>query len=717
MATMWEYQPVQGSMQLSVAEQRNVDWSLLVNARIIDGILQNRPGWEIIRAPNSYDEVADPHAPSGFSYQPAAYDVGYDIGAKPLGSYLFASPNGSECIISIYANSAVGGPYPMYSIYDTSGRIILQPNFLTVQGILYPMYNGEYISSTLNNNRCDPTDKTYCFARFYDTVFFCNGGYLWRWQPLSNIKFPQVVKCYHNPLNNNAGNYVSDYMYGAGIVAVHGQSLLLSGFAADTTVSMESSVLTQNSGVTTNNNPSQVRGIETTPNSQGLRLTPYDILVSDALAPECYQISGAYQAPVLSPISALVSHTGRLVIFSQTEMGIITGQTVIAAQISYQIISTGIGCMGKRAYCQTSEGLLVFLGDTNIYAWDGSGVPQIISEPIQQLFRQGTQGFWQWTFPSDSNPVGQISNQPYRVLTSKSDNACAVWNSTDGYVAFAVTSGTQREDNDLLLCWSPSSKQWWIDTVEAATPNYEYDPTPGAEQWSLASVTPRSAAVGRFTLMNSEFEPWVMFSQAYSYTSTGPDTSTYICALRGETDDKALEGFEEITKNRYAMLAISAPVNLGDSDNKLMRRLHLRTMGYSSKDFSISIQPLKLYIIPEVGHVDVITSDDTTSIASKQDISTMAESQSNQAVWQDNTATYVSGMYGGTGPLPVNWKQSYIKMWYPLAPVDRRIDIPARVMQWFRIAFTKIVDDTSSSPVQIMTTSVELVPNYGMRRG
>jgi hypothetical protein len=712
MASTWEYQPQQGSMQLSVAEQKDIDWSLLVNGRIIDEVLQNRPGWEIIKAPKSYATVADPHAPTGFSYSPSAYDVAYTPGSNPLGAYLFSAPDGNEYILSISTVGA-GSPFPLYEIYNTTGRRIRS-------GILYPVYNGEYLDTTFTNLRNDPTDQTYCFARFYDTVFFCNGGYLWKWQPLQEMNYPQVIKCYHNPLNVNAGNYITDYIYGPSIVAVHNGCLLLSGFKADTIVDMEASVLTQNSGITTNDNPSQTRGILTTPNAQGLKLTPYDILVSDNLAPECYQIAGAYQAPVLSPISALVSHTGRLVVFSQTEMGIITGSVFPAVQISYQIISTGIGCMGKRAWCQTSEGLLVFLGDTNIYAWDGSSVPQIISEPIQQLFRQGTQGFWRWSFTPDSPDVGQISGQPFRVLTSKSDNACAVWNSTDGYVAFAVTSGTQRENNDLVLCWSPASKQWWIDSAEAAKPNYEYDPTPGSEKWSIASTTLGSAAVGKFTLLSSEFEPWVMFSQSYSYPDATLDSSdTYVCALRGETDDKSMHGGsgELPEKNRYAFMAISAPVNLGDSDNKLMRRLHLRTMGYTASNFSAFLYPLKLYVIPEIGHVDVITSEDTTSVASEQKLSTMAESQSDQAVWQDNTATYVSGMYGGTGPLPVGWKQSYIKMWYPLAPVDRRIDIPARVLQWFRVAFTKVVSDTTSSPVQILTTSVELVPNYGTRRG
>jgi hypothetical protein len=49
--------------------------------------------------------------------------------------------------------------------------------------------------------------------------------------------------------------------------------------------------------------------------------------------------------------------------------------------------------------------------------------------------------------------------------------------------------------------------------------------------------------------------------------------------------------------------------------------------------------------------------------------------------------------------------------------VDRRLDIPSRVMQWFRIALSKVVTEENGSPLQILSTSVEIRPNYGVRKG
>lgn len=98
-------------------------------------------------------------------------------------------------------------------------------------------------------------------------------------------------------------------------------------------------------------------------------------------------------------------------------------------------------------------------------------------------------------------------------------------------------------------------------------------------------------------------------------------------------------------------------------------------------------------------------------------MATAPEGVVNPATWQNTAAVIANGMYGGTGALPVGWQQSYIKRWYPLAPVDRRLDIPARVTQWFRIGLSKVVGEENSSPVQILSTSVELVPGYGTRRG
>lgn len=712
MANIVEYQPQQGQLQLSVAEQRDVDWSMLINGRVIDGVLQTRPGWEILYAPEAYGTIPDTHTPDGSAVFPSSYQAAVTAGCNPLGSFLFSSADGSEYILSILNG---GGDFNIFEIYTTSGQFVYTYTLLPSENGIANGYPNDLVP--------DPTDQAYCFVRWYDTVFFCNGGYLWKWRPLQAMYKPEVVVGYHNQYNANAGNYINGPIYGPSIVAVHNDSLVLSGFKADSVLNFETSVYVQNSGTQVRTDPSKPGAIVITPNGQGVRVTPFDLVFSDPVAPECYQISSIYQTPLLCPVSALASHAGRLIVWSQSEMGIITGTTIASSQIAFQLISTGIGCMSKRGHCQTSEGLLVFLGDTNVYAWDGSGPPMIISEQIQMLFRQGAQSFWRWNFTPESPDLAAATGLPFRILTSKSDVSSAVWNSTDGYVAIAVTSGTQAESNDLTICWSPSSKQWWIDTSQPTIPTYSLVTHGGNTYWELSSVDAKSAAVGKFTLMQSEFEPGILFCQGYAYDSYGSAVApnTFICGLRGQTDSAfTSDDAEKPTNNSFAFLAVSAPVDLGDSAFKLQRRLHMRTMGISSKDYTSgagTIPSLNLYIIPEDGHSDVVDSTSTTSVASQQTMATAPEGVTNPAVWVDLTATIANGMYGGTGSLPVGWKQSYIKRWYPLSPVDRRLDIPARVTQWFRIGLGKVVSESNSSPVQILSTSVELAPNYGTRRG
>lgn len=713
MANIVEYQPQQGQLQLSVAEQTNVDWSMLVNGRVIDGVLQTRPGWEILYSPSAYATIPDTNTPNGQALLPTSWDAAVAQGGTPLGSFLFSSANGSEYIISIVN---LGVDWNSYYIYTTSGQFVHY-------SILYPAEKG-IVNGFTTDLTADPTDEAYCFVRWYDTVFFCNGGYLWKWRPLQAIYRPEIVVAYHNQYNANAGNYITGPIYGPSIVAVHNDSLVLSGFKADSVLNFETSVYVQNSGTQVRTDPSKPGAIVITPNGQGVRVTPFDLIFSDPVAPECYQISSVYQTPLLSPVSALASHSGRLIVWSQSEMGIITGATIASSQIAFQLISTGIGCMSKRGHCQTSEGLLVFLGDTNVYAWDGSGPPLIISEQIQMLFRQGSQSFWRWNLTPESPDVAAGTGMPFRILTSRSDVSSAVWNSTDGYVAIAVTSGTQAESNDLVICWSPSSKHWWIDTTQPTTPTYSLVTRGGNTFWELTAVDAKSAAVGKFTLMQSDFEPGILFCQGYAvdtYASSAAAPNTFICSLRGQTDSAYTgDDAEKPANNSFSFLAVSAPVALGESNFKLQRRLHMRTMGISSKDYMAGpnmIPSLNLYIIPEDGHSDIVDSTSTTSVASQQTMATAPEGVTNPATWVDSTATISKGMYGGTGALPVGWQQSYIKRWYPLAPVDRRLDIPSRVTQWFRIGVGKVVSEDNSSPVQILSTSVELVPNYGTRRG
>jgi len=704
-----QYQPQQGQLQLSVAEQRDLDWSMLINGRIVDGVLQTRPGWEILYAPDAYGTIPDVNTPDGAAVFPSSYSAAVTAGYNPLGSFLFSSANGSEYIISVLNG---GGDFNIFEVYTTGGQFVYTYTLL-------PSENGE-ANGYPNDLTPDPSDQAYCFVRWYDTVFFCNGGYLWKWRPLQAMYKPEVVVGYHNQYNAGSGNYITGPIYGPSIVAVHNDSLILSGFKADSVLNFETSVFVQNSGTQVRTDPSKPGAVVITPNGQGVRITPFDLVISDPVAPECYQISSVYQTPLLSSVSALASHSGRLVVWSQSEMGFIPGATIASSQISFQLISTGIGCMSKRGHCQTSEGLLVFLGDTNVYAWDGSGAPTIISEQIQMLFRQGAQSFWRWNFTTETPDVAAGSGLPFRIQTSKSDVSSAVWNSTDGYVAIAVTSGTQAEVNDLTICWSPSSKQWWIDTCQPTKPTYSLVTRGGRTFWEMSAVDAKSAAVGKYTLMQSDFEPGILFSQAFAYDSYGSSVAptTVICALRGQTDS-AYTDLDDAkpSNNSYAFLAVSAPVDLGDSDFKLQRRLNMRTMGISSKDYSSAVSSLKLYVIPEDGHSDVVDSTSTTSVASEQTMATAPEGVVNPATWQNTAAVIANGMYGGTGALPVGWQQSYIKRWYPLAPVDRRLDIPARVTQWFRIGLSKVVGEENSSPVQILSTSVELVPGYGTRRG
>jgi hypothetical protein len=705
-----QYQPQQGQLQLSVAEQRDLDWSMLINGRIIDGVLQTRPGWEILYAPETYGTVPDVNTPDGAAVFPSSYGAAVTDGFNPLGSFLFSSPDGSEYIFSIVN----GGTFNIFEIYTTGGQFVYTNTLL-------PSENG-IANGYPNDLTPDPTDEAYCFVRWYDTVFFCNGGYLWKWRPLQAMYKPEVVVGYHNQYNVGAGNYVTGAIYGPSIVAVHHDSLVISGFKADAVLNFETSVYVRNSGTQVNPDPSKPGSVVIGPNGQSVRLNPYTLVFSDPVAPECFQISSVYQTPLLSAVSALASHSGRLVVWSQSEMGIISGATIDSAQISFQLISTGIGCMSKRGHCQTSEGLLVFLGDTNVYAWEGNGVPVIISEQIQTLFRQGSQSFWRWNFTPETPDLAAGTGLPFRILTSRSDVSCAVWNSADGYVAIAVTSGTQAESNDLTICWSPSSKQWWIDTCQPTTPTYSLVTRAGNTFWELSAVDAKSAAVGKYTLMQSDFEPGILFSQAFAYDSysTIVAPTTVICALRGQTDSAyTTDDDAKPTNNSYSFLAVSAPVALGDSEFKLQRRLSMRTMGISSKDYSAltPIYSLKLYVIPEDGHSDVVDSTSTISVASEQTMATAPEGVVNPATWVDTASGISAGMYGGTGSLPIGWQQSYIKRWYPLAPVDRRLDIPARVTQWFRIGLGKVVSEANSSPVQILSTSVELVPNYGTRRG
>lgn len=724
-----EFQPKQGQLKSSVAEQQAVDWSLLVNGESVDGATRIRSGWEIMKAPAHYDSVADPSSPDSQAYQVKDYYNSAEASGVPLGSYLFAGSFGDDYIISVWrAPASIDSTQNLrYRIVTTSGQFVdATVMWPSVNGV--PLVNidgGDY-----SKVRTDPADKVYHFCRWADTVFFCNGGYLWSWQPYRMMR-PNVVDAWHNPQNAGAGIYVTSKIWGASIVAVHQDCLVLSGFEPDTPISLDNTVDPTGSGLAASNNDSALGGFKLVPNSQGVFVNQYTIMCSDPGMVNCFSVTGIYQVPTRAAVSALSSFQNRLLVWSGTEMAQLFGPLFQNSQVSFQLISTGIGCMGKRAHTQTNDGKQLFLGDTNVYSWDGSGIPQIVSSPISSYFREGSQGFWRWAFTAENPDLGPMTGQPINVQTRMSDDACMVWVSSLNYMLVAVTSGNKRESNDLVLGWDPDGNKWWVDATEGATDAWIYAGSPGFEYWqdNPAATLARSAAVGRLTLMVSDNEPSTVWSQTYAYADYAAATrpAWFICVNRGGTDDSysgfynAFTGvFDQPYPGRMAFLAISAPVFLGDSNEKLERRFHLRTMGIRNDNYNLSYptNKLKLYMIPEIGHSDVVDSTDTTSVASEQVITTWRDSQGASAYWQDPFFPAASaGMWSGTGALPVGWQQAWIKRWNPLAPVDRRIDIPARVTQWFRFALSRVVQDVDCSPVVFLSASVQMEGGYGQRRG
>jgi hypothetical protein len=715
------YQPRQGGFVSGVAEQTPLDWSVLVNAQVVRGILQPRAGWRLLRRPATYNSVADTSSPDGFSWEKVTdTDMAVDS-AFQRGAFLFSAPSGQDWIAQIL-NEGLG--YPTFRVVSSNGELIftfgLQP---TVQPGLFVTPGDPLAVESVNNN--------YVFVRYYDTVFFTNGGYLWKWEPLRQMQ-PVPCELFHNPAYPNTGIYFSGYIRGATILAVHQDSLLLSGFGADVVVEADGIIDTDSSGFISEADATKEGGFALAPGQRGVVMTPYTVMVSDPFMPNCFEVSSSTVAQIGSqaPVSALASHMGRLVVWTRGEMWLIAGTVADLSGATILPVSREIGCAGPRAVAQNDDNILCWLTDDGIMAWTGTGAPQKVSDPVQDLFGTGISGFWRWAFTADNPDPQVVGNMPLNSVVTTRDQSSAVWVAQDEYFAFALTSGNGRENNDLVLCWSPSEKQFWVLTAEPATPSWSLGGGPPA-YWSQAFPTRRSAAVGHVTLMVSQNEPGMLFSQAESftnYTSIGAFPKSYLAALATTTDEanNALGG--AVTNNRFAAIAVSAPIFLGDSDERLHRRLHLRMMGLRIHDFLLRFQepadanPLRLYIIPEQGHEDVFTATQTDSTAQTvTPLHPWADAYLNQEAsvtganyfWQGENATDPAyGRWGGTGFAT----DSTVRRWLPLAPVDKRVDLSSRVSQWFRVALVKIVDGVSDDALRLLSAAVEVVGGYGPRR-
>lgn len=80
---------------------------------------------------------------------------------------------------------------------------------------------------------------------------------------------------------------------------------------------------------------------------------------------------------------------GRLVIFSENEMWWVLGETAgnIVSNYSVERVSKNGGCVSPRGVCETDDGRLVFVGNGNVFCFDGSSFRAIGNE-IKDLLRR-----------------------------------------------------------------------------------------------------------------------------------------------------------------------------------------------------------------------------------------------------------------------------------------------------------------------------------------
>lgn len=739
---------IQG-MTSQIAEQNSLDFDGVLNFDLSGGTAVPRPGFEILKSPATYTSVADPMSPDGFSYQVATYNRAAEHQADPLGSFLWSGPDGEDFIISLSCDYSVVLFVPTVigvkvCVYNTQGLKVLQSRFLS------------------DSADDEPVNTPYTFARLYDTVYFCNGGFLWSWNPLVCM-IPKAVECFHNPQQIGVDTYLIGRIQGASLVTTHQQSLVLSGFAQDTAVDVDAPIDTNGDGIVTVLDYSKQGGFRLGPSATSLLLTPYTMLVSDPLLPNCFSIQGAYNIGTLMPVSGIASHYGRMVVFTASECFVVDGPAAQASQATISPMSTYIGCVSHRTLAQSDDGLLLWLGDDGIYSWDGSGLPAMVSDQLQALFNEGWSAIWQRRTNANAVTAGPPadSSRFFRFDRSTSSLASAVWVARGSYFACAMSASPVPEYNNAILCWSPSRKVWWIYGSTPAVVGWTEN-TSGGNYWYTPNGTSAEAAAtaGHCTLMVSPNEPGILFTQGFSNpfpqgATTYPFyTAPYehcIAAMVGDTDEYMvwIPVGSDFAYGRRPFVALlqSAPYYLEEDDFKRNKWLQLRlrgarnvnapcvATGNSSKQDTVGI-----WCMSENSHFDVL--DCTVNSAELQDITpTGTGATLNGAVqpwpdafirdnltyfWQDDaTNDPLKGCWYNEVLAPTPESSAVFKRWMPDTFFSKRVNLSQRASQWFRVLLwtncTGTWDDgansgNGSNSLELLGWSIDVEPMTGQRK-
>lgn len=740
---------IQG-MTSQISEQQSLDFDGVLNFDLSGGTAIPRAGFNILRSPDTYNEVADPMSPDGFSYEVATYTYSAVKNSDPLGSFLWSGPNGEDFIISLSLRyqSFSGLLLPanvQVKVYDTQGRTV-------------------YERLLLSDTDTEPTNTPYTFARLYDTVYFANGGLLWQWNPLVNMR-PAPVQAFHNPQQIGVDTYLTGYIQGASIVATHQQSLVLSGFAQDTSVDVDAPIDTNGDGIVTVLDYSKQGGFRLGPSATSLLLTPYTMLVSDPLLPNCFSIQGAYNIGTLMPVSGIASHYGRMVVLTSSECFVVDGPAAQASQATISPMSTYIGCVSHRTLTQSDDGLLLWLGDDGIYSWDGNGLPAMVSSQLQALFNEGWTVVWQE--PKNTNGLNagitSDSSRFFRFDRSTSSLASAVWVARGSYFACAMSASPVPEYNNAVLCWSPGRKVWWIYGSEPTRVDWTQQIS-GTDVYYTPAGTPAgavyrgSATSGHCTLMVSSNEPGILFSQGFynEYPQGQGGTGQIfpypfhhcIAALTGDTDNKLTwSGTSPIVgRSTFVALLQSAPFYLEQDDYKRNKWLQLKLRGsrnvstpcVADSNFA-KTETIGIWSMSENAHFDVY--DCTVASAELQDITPSGTVASRDGVvqpwpdafirdsltyfWQDDaTNNPALGAWFDTLLLP-NPTLPAFKRWAPDTFFNKRVNLSQRASQWYRVMlFTKCTgcwedggqSGNGSNSLELLGWSIELEPMSGQRK-
>lgn len=698
--------PKVGNLATSVGEQTDVDFALLLNMQARNGVLQPRPGWRYLERATAYTAVVDPATPDGFAWNPSATEQARWSDNTPLGAFCFDGPDGESWVLSIWSE---GLTYNRFRVTTTSGQGLADAELQPIR------YNG------MGRTTAEPAESgadMYVFARYYDTVFFSNGGALWRWQPRTCYQ-PYLCDAFHNPQNPTTGIYASGTIRGVKSLCVHQGSLILAGFARDTILSLDGVVDTTGDGLATAADANQVGGFTMCVGSSGVFLDPYTVMVSDTEQPLCFNIDNISQIGSYLGLTACASANEMLVLWTTGETFKVLGPVADPLSSTILLESRGIGCVGPRAMAQTDAGWLMWLGDTGVFAW-GEGGPKKVSEQINGLFDQGLSAFWQWYLSATStDDFPSISGLPTLALTSSAPQASAVWLDRLDTLCIAIGGACTHEPNSLILAWTPKDNRFAVWTTQSASPNWTQMGVAPNTWWQADPPTIRSAMAGATTLLVSANEPGLLIAQGSANDSAIPYVSPIgcLCAMVGPGTDQLADGSTSV--GQFLAMAISAPVFIGDDDEKLARRVYLRMHAIRIKDFLLNFaeladtNPCWFFLMPESGHFDVFTDAQTASAASAQSFSPWPDAYAGKLYfWQsDNSPDATLGAWGD-----VPGDEAKQRKWLPLAPVDKRFDVPVRVGKWFRFAVAKVVDGRSDPALSLISAGIEVVGGYGPRR-